>query len=152
MRWRWSPTRLAALIPEVQQDEDGPEAESAPEPAADLPAIVVRHYAADDSVFLDHDYLIKGVAGAIFRKLVREYLEAGRVEFTNRELRLDPALRLPEHAENLEARLLLLQRRLRERASPIRIEKAGRGRLRLGVPAPLTLEEMGAETARLANI
>lgn len=137
--------RLAALIPEVQQNEDGPEAEAESAGAADLAPIVVRHYAADDSIFLDHDYLIKGVAGAIFWKLVREHLGAGRVEFTNRELRLDPALRLPEHAENLEARLLLLQRRLRERASPIRIEKAGRGRLRLGVPAPLTLEEIGPE-------
>ena len=137
--------RLGALIPEVQQNGDGPEAEAESAGAADLAPIVVRHYAADDSIFLDHDYLIKGVAGAIFWKLVREHLGAGRVEFTNRELRLDPALRLPEHAENLEARLLLLQRRLRERASPIRIEKAGRGRLRLGVPAPLTLEEIGAD-------
>jgi hypothetical protein len=137
--------RLAASILLVQQDEVAAEPEACPEPDGGLAPIVVRHYAADDSIFLDHDYLIKGVAGAIFWKLVREHLEAGRVEFTNRELRLDPALRLPEHAENLEARLLLLQRRLRERASPIRIEKAGRGRLRLGVPAPLTLEEMGAE-------
>jgi GAF domain-containing protein len=136
--------RLAALIPLVQQNEDGPEPEAVTEGPAEQTPITVRHYAADDSIFLGHDYLIKGVAGAIFWKLVREYLETGRVEFTNRELRLDPALKLPEHAENLEARLLLLQRRLRERESPIRIDKAGRGRLRLGVPAPLTLEEIGA--------
>ena len=139
--------RLGALIPAVQQNEDGPEAEPVAEAMAERTPIVVRHYAADDSIFLGHDYLIKGVAGAIFWKLVREHLQAGRIEFTNRELRLDPALRLPEHAENLEARLLLLQRRLRERQSPIRIEKAGRGRLRLGVPAPLTLEEIGAAGA-----
>jgi len=139
--------RLGALIPAVQQNEDGPAPEAVVEAMAALAPIVVRHYAADDSIFLGHDYLIKGVAGAIFWKLVREHLQAGRIEFTNRELRLDPALRLPEHAENLEARLLLLQRRLRERESPIRIEKAGRGRLRLGVPAPLTLEEIGAAGA-----
>ena len=36
-------------------------------------SIVVRHYQADDSIFLGHDYLIKGVAGAIFWKLVREH-------------------------------------------------------------------------------
>ena len=104
---------------------------------------MVRYYPADDSVFLDHDYLIKGVAGAIFWKLVREHAR-GRVDFTNRELRLDRALRLPEHAENLEARLVLLERRLRERGGAIRIEKSGRGRFRLGVAAPLTLEEMRA--------
>jgi adenylate cyclase len=95
-------------------------------------------------VFLDHDYLIKGVAGAIFWKLVRAHVEQGRVEFTNRELRLDPALRLPEHAENLEARLVLLERRLRERGGAIRIEKCGRGRFRLDVPGPLVLEEVSA--------
>ena len=37
-----------------------------------------------------------------------------------------------------------LERRLRERGGAIRIEKSGRGRFRLGVAAPLTLEEMRA--------
>jgi len=145
--------RLGALIPVVQQSEAAPEPECCPEVDAALQSIVVRHYQVDDSVFLDHDYLIKGVAGAIFWKLVREHAQ-GRVEFSNRELRLDPALRLPEHAENLEARLVLLQRRLRERGSVIRIEKAGRGRFRLGVPCTLTLEEMRSgweQGAPLAN-
>jgi adenylate cyclase len=136
--------RIGAQIPVVQQAEAAAEPGPAAGPAApEARPIVVRHYQADDSVFLDHDYLIKGVAGAIFWKLVREHAR-GRLEFTNRELRLDPALRLPEHAENLEARLVLLQRRLRERGSPIRIEKSGRGRFRLGVPGRLTLEEMQA--------
>ncbi|SPH24021.1 hypothetical protein DEA8626_03069 [Defluviimonas aquaemixtae] len=111
--------------------------------------INVRHYAADNSVFIDHDYLIKGVAGAIFWKLVSEHRQTGRSEFTNRELRLDPALRLPEFAENLEARLVLLQRRLVERSCPIRIEKAGRGRLRLCVPGTLVLEDIPAEDGKL---
>ena len=62
---------------------------------------------------------------------------------------IDPALRLPEHAENLEARLVLLQRRLRERDSGICIERCGRGRFRLGVPGPLILEEIGAAGAQL---
>ena len=135
--------RLGSLIRLVQQGDAAPAAAPAAAADPDRRPIVVRYYPADDSVFLDHDYLIKGVAGAIFWKLVREHAR-GRVDFTNRELRLDRALRLPEHAENLEARLVLLERRLRERGGAIRIEKSGRGRFRLGVDAPLTLEEMRA--------
>lgn len=109
--------------------------------------LVVRHYKADNSVFLGHDYLIKGVAGAIFWRIVQEFVRTGRVEFSNRELRLDPALRLPAYAENLEARLILLHRRLAERSNDIRIEKCGRGRIRLVVACELGLEEV-AENAR----
>lgn len=103
--------------------------------------LLLRHYAADDSVFAGSDYVIKGVAGAILWKLVRAHVASGMCEFTNRELRLSPELRLPSHAENLEARLVLLERRLREKALPIQIEKAGRGRFRLDVRANLDLQE-----------
>lgn len=124
----------------------GAEAEEAPAPAAGAPAvgdpITVRHYASDDSVFLDHDYLIKGVAGAILWKLVRDHTALGRTDFTNRELRLAPDIPLPDFAENLEARLILLQRRLADRCGCLRIEKTGRGRFRLLVERPLRLEEM----------
>ena len=137
--------RIAALIPHVQEEGDAPRPSVAlTEPASPAETVVVRHYEADDSVFLNHDYLIKGVAGAIFWKLVREFAGAGRTEFTNRELRLDAAcLRLPEHADNLEGRLLLLQRRLSERQSPVRIEKTGRGRFRLCARCVLVLDEVG---------
>jgi hypothetical protein len=83
-----------------------------------------------------------GVAGAIVRKLVRDHLAGGRTEFTNRELRLDPALRLPDISDNLEARLVLLERRLAERCTYLRIEKTGRGRFRLVVGRPVKLVEM----------
>ncbi|HCL63560.1 MAG TPA: GAF domain-containing protein [Rhizobium sp.] len=106
--------------------------------------IRIRHYRADNTIFVDHDYLIKGVAGAILWKIVREYASSGRIEFTNRELRLDPALRLPEYAENLEARLVLLQRRLCERNVGIAIDRCGRGRFRLIVDGRLILEDIGA--------
>lgn len=106
--------------------------------------IRIRHYRADNTIFVDHDYLIKGVAGAILWKIVREYAGSGRIEFSNRELRLDPTLRLPEYSENLEARLVLLQRRLCERDVGVSIDRCGRGRFRLIVGGRLTLEEMGA--------
>lgn len=103
--------------------------------------LAIRHFAADHSVFIDNDYLIKGVAGAILWKLLRDTLQSGRTEFTNRELRLDPALKLPDISDNLEARLILLQRRLAERCPFIAIEKTGRGRFRLNIGRPLQLTE-----------
>jgi hypothetical protein len=100
----------------------------------------VRFFDQDGSVFLDGDYLIKGVAGRILWALVQAHVTEGRTEFTNRELRLDPALQLPEYRANLESRLILLKRRLDEREAPVRIEKTGRGRFRLDADAPLALE------------
>jgi adenylate cyclase len=126
---------------------------SAPEPELPPPAattaisatgapVTVRHYAENDSVFLDEDYLIKGVAGAIFWLLVQDAAGGRRNEFSNRELRLDPRLRLPDVSDNLEARLILLQRRLVERRACVQIEKTGRGRFRLAFARPLKLEEI----------
>jgi adenylate cyclase len=106
---------------------------------AAVQAITVRHYPENDSVFLDDDYLIKGVAGSIFMTLLRDYVEKNRSEFTNRELRLDTRVRLPDIADNLEARLILLSRRLVERNACVRIEKTGRGRFRLCVRRPVQL-------------
>jgi adenylate cyclase len=115
--------------------------EDAPPPSrTGVEPLAVRYYAADSSVFLDNDYLIKGVAGAILWKLLRDHAELGRTEFTNRELRLDPQIRLPDVSDNLEARLVLLARRLVERNACVRIEKTGRGRFRLELSRPLELQ------------
>ena len=100
----------------------------------------MRRFPRDNSVFLDDVYLIRGVAGAILWKLVGEYLRSGRQEFSNRELRLAPELRLPDVQDNLEVRLLLLQRRLAEQKADIQIERCGRGRLKLNVMRPLLME------------
>jgi len=127
--------------------DDHPDVEAGPRPpAATAPAgparVIVRHFAADDSVFLGDEYLIKGVAGAILASLVRAHVREQRVDFTNRELRLDASLKLPDLGDNLEARLVLLQRRLAERSPHLRIEKTGRGRFRLRVDGTVSLVEM----------
>ena len=111
--------------------------------AAGGSALELRHYRVNDSVFIDGQYLIKGVAGAIVWKLLRDHAGQGRSEFSNRELRLDTSIGLPDVADNLEARLVLLQRRLVENSPHIRIEKTGRGRFRLRVDRAVKMVEMG---------
>lgn len=128
------------LLRQSEEDDAEPRAPDAPSRPGGA-ALTVRRYAFDNSVFIDEDYLIKGVAGAILWKLLGEHVRSGRVDFTNRELRLDPALRLPDIADNLEARLILLQRRLAERCDFLGIDKTGRGRFRLRVGRPLELVE-----------
>jgi len=124
----------------AEQHEES--AAATPAPAVKGAPVAIRHFVTDHSVFIDNDYLIKGVAGAIIWKLLNDYVEAGRSDFTNRELRLDPALKLPDISDNLEARLILLQRRLAERCDFLAIEKTGRGRFRLNVRRPLQLSEV----------
>jgi len=124
---------LAALITQSACETDEPEPASTqptPLPAGGAP-LVVRYFASDHSVFIDNDYLIRGVAGSILWTLLNEYAASGRRDFCNRELRRDPRLPLPDFGDNLETRLILLQRRLAERCPDIALEKTGRGRFRL---------------------
>jgi len=100
----------------------------------------VRFFAVDGSTFLDGDYLIKGVAGRLLWALLNHHERDGRTAFTNRELRLDPSLELPELRDNFESRLILLKRRLDERDAPVRIVKTGRGAFRLDVETALQLD------------
>jgi hypothetical protein len=141
-------TLLASAIEiDTAQERSAPaSAVAAPaRPAADTstPTTRVRFFAIDGSTFLDGDYLIKGVAGRVLWALLRQYVDSGRVEFTNKEVRLDPTLELPDFRDNLESRLILLKRRLVERDAPIRIEKTGRGRFRIDVDCQLHLEDVG---------
>jgi len=137
--------QLGMTIATLQQAADGDEPGTAVPPPRKPRGrpLEVRHYRTDDSVFIGDDYLIKGVAGAIFRTLVADFIDKGRTDFTNRELRLDPRIRLPDITDNLEARLILLVRRLAERGTEVRIEKTGRGRFRLAVDRPLSLIQAG---------
>ncbi len=130
-------SQLTELLPAKER-----QTEDAPAPVG--PPILIRHYAHDHSIFIGGDYLIKGVAGAILWRLVSAYVHDGRTRFTNRELRLDRDIGLPELSDNLEARLVLLKRRLDDRASIVRLEKEGRGRLRLTVARPVDLQEVAS--------
>jgi hypothetical protein len=135
---------LALAIDGLQGEADIPidvKPAAAALPAAAEP-IEVRRYRHNDSLFLGGEYLIKGVPGAILWKLLRVFNDTGRSHFTNRELRLCAAeLKLPEITDNLEARLILLQRRLAERCPQLGLHKTGRGQFSLRVGAPLRLVE-----------
>ena len=138
-------TAIHVLQAESEAEPEAPNvsgAERHRDTVSTVAPLQVRHFAENDSVFLGEEYLIKGVAGAIFWSLAQDYVNAGRTLFSNRELRLDPRIRLPELSDNLEARLILLQKRLDERSAGVRLEKAGRGRFRLAV----------ARTLQLANV
>ena len=111
-----------------------------PAPSVGRP-LTVKYFAANGSIFCDEEYLIRGVAGAILWKLLGHYLREGRSEFSNRELRLDRSLGLPEIADNLEARLLLLERRLQDKDTGILLRRTERGRFSLLVNRSVTLLE-----------
>jgi adenylate cyclase len=144
-------TVIAALVASAVESErsaDGNEDErtpaapatAEPDPSPTATAAHLRFFPVDGSTFLDGDYLIKGVAGRLLWALVGHHERDDRVDFTHREMRLDPSLELPPHRDNFENRLLLLKRRLDERDAPVRIEKTGRGRFRVHVTSPLRLE------------
>ena len=124
---------LAQQQAEELADEAAPGETVGATPGAPGPALRVQHHAGSDSVFIDDDYLIKGVAGAILWVLLSDYVERGRTAFTNKALRADPRIRLPGVSDNLEARLVLLQRRLAERDTGIALTRTGRGRFSLSV-------------------
>jgi adenylate cyclase len=121
---------------------DAPSARSyagRPAEAGAIP-VPIRYHAADDSIFIDDEYLIKGLPGRILFRLLSVYERDGRVDFTNKELRVDPSLKLGGYRDNLEARLILLRRRLEERCSTVlRLARTGRGRFRLELGCPVRL-------------
>jgi adenylate cyclase len=132
---------IHALQQFAETPEEGGARESEPVAVAGAP-LLVRHYVEDDTIFLGNDYLIKGVAGNILWTLLCDYCGKKRASFSNRELRLDPRIQLPDCGDNLEARLVLLRRRLADRSSDIRIDKTARGRFSLAVTRPLELVQI----------
>jgi hypothetical protein len=139
---------LAIAIQNMQMQEAVAEPSPAPKAARPVAAAApkrttheVVYYSSDEVVMLDGEYLVRSLPARILWRLLQTHKREGRAEFTNRELRLDKSLNLPDYKDNLETRLLLLRRRLDEKADDIRIVPIARGRFVLDIACALELVE-----------
>jgi hypothetical protein len=120
-----------------------------PAPGEAAPIQLV-YYRADDTVLCDSAYVVKGAPGRILWSMLKAHANSGRTQFSNRELRLDESLGLPAGNDNLEARLLVLRRRLADLDCGVALERVGRGRLELQLQRQVDLTEVPTSTATAA--
>lgn len=98
------------------------------------------YYDHDHSVFINGEYVIKGVAGKLLYYMLRQRELTGKSQFCNRELRRESSFNLPRLKDNLETRLLLLRRRLEEKNLSIYLQHSGRGEVTLQVKDEFSLK------------